>query len=503
MRRLTDLLFRPRSIAPLVTFRVVMGLLLCVGILRTWQQGWIERLYLEPQFFFKFPYFEWVPHPGETGIYWLFGIAALSALFIALGLLYRLSALSFFLSFSWIQLIDATNYLNHYYLVCLIGLLLIFVPANRAYSLDVFFGWVERRAQISAWCIHIFVFQLTLVYTFAGIAKINYEWLFRAMPLRIWLPEHTDLPLLGYFFQFTWFAYLFSWAGMLYDLTIAYFLLWRNTRPVAYFFVVVFHLMTMLLFNIGLFPAIMIAATLIFFSDRWHLRLWNFVESVGTLFGNSRKVAINDRSDFLFTNSKNLKPANKLTTKFLGVKREVFVNQKDVVREILNEENNSFKSEVLLVIFGCYFAFQLFLPLRHITYNGDLLWKEDSYRFGWRVMLVEKTGNATFYVQDSASPKRQEVVSTTYLTDYQAKQMAIQPDFILQFAHFLHDEFEREHGFVDPVVTADIFVAINGKMSARFVDPTVNLAAQREEWGRRSWVMDPAENRSGSVDRSF
>ena len=492
MRQLTDLLFRPRSIAPLVTFRVVMGLLLFVGIVRTWRQGWIERLYLEPQFFFKFPYFEWVPHPGETGIYLLFGVAALSALFIALGILYRLSAFSFFLSFTWIQLIDATNYLNHYYLVCLLGFLLLFVPANRAYSLDVLFGWTKPQRSVPFWCIGIFLLQLVIVYTFAGIAKINYEWLIRAMPLRIWLPEHTDLPILGYFFQFTWFAYLFSWAGMLYDLTIAYFLLWHRSRPVAYFFVVVFHLMTLLLFNIGLFPAIMIGATLIFFSDRWHLRLWNLVESVATSFKNSKRLTLKDQSAFVSANSEKIRSTKKLASNQLEEKSKININQNFDRKKILKEENK-FRIRIIYLFLTGYFLLQIFLPLRHLSYGGNLLWREDSYRFGWRVMLIEKTGNATFYVQDSASPKRQEVVSTTYLTDYQAKQMAIQPDFMLQFAHFLAREFEQQHGFVDPKVTADVFVAMNGKTSVRLIDPTVDLAAQREGWGRRKWVLDPSE----------
>ena len=489
MRQLTDLLFRPRSITPLVTFRVVMGLLLCVGILRTWYQGWIERLYLEPQFFFKFPYFDWVPHPGETGIYLLFGVAGLSALFIALGFLYRLSAFSFFLSFTWIQLIDATNYLNHYYLVCLLGFLLLFVPANRAYSLDVLFGWTKPQRSVPFWCIGIFLLQLVIVYTFAGIAKINYEWLIRAMPLRIWLPEHTDLPILGYFFQFTWFAYLFSWAGMLYDLTIAYFLLWYRSRPVAYFFVVIFHLLTLLLFNIGLFPAIMIGATLIFFSDRWHLRLWKLVDSVALSFDNLRKTILKDQSA---SSSEKTKTSKKLRGNQLEEGSKVIVDSNCLEEKILKEEKK-FKNQIIPLLLGGYFLLQVFLPLRHLSYGGELLWREDSYRFGWRVMLVEKTGNATFYVQDSAGPKRQEVVSTTYLTDYQAKQMAIQPDFMLQFAHFLAREFEQRHGFVDPKVTADVFVAMNGKTSARLIDPTVDLAAQQEGWGRRSWVLDPSE----------
>jgi hypothetical protein len=52
-----------------------------------------------------------------------------------------------------------------------------------------------------------------MVYFFAGVAKLNYDWLFRAMPLRIWLPPHIGLTLIGPLMDETWVAYAFSWFG--------------------------------------------------------------------------------------------------------------------------------------------------------------------------------------------------------------------------------------------------------------------------------------------------
>ena len=205
-------------------------------------------------------------------MYVVYTIIALSAGLIMLGLWYRLAIIAFFLSFSYVELIDATNYLNHYYLVCLLAFIMIFLPANRAFSIDVWRKPEWRVEQVPAWTIHIIMFQLALVYTFAGIAKLNSDWLFRAMPLAVWLPEHTDLPLIGWLFQYSWTPFLFSWAGAFYDLTVAYFLLNKKTRPFAYAAVIVFHVLTKMLFNIGLFPFIMIFSTLIFFPAAMHHR---------------------------------------------------------------------------------------------------------------------------------------------------------------------------------------------------------------------------------------
>lgn len=262
------------SSVPLATFRVLFGALMVFGTVRFWANGWIEKLYLEPTFFFKFYGFEWVTMPGEVEIYWLFALVMVSALGVMLGLFYRLSAILFFFSFSWTQLIDATNYLNHYYLVCILAFLLVFLPANCIYSLDALRKPQIKTLKIPAWCIQILIFQFCCVYFYAGLAKLNYAWLFRAMPMAIWLPERIDTPLLGYFFQFKWVAFAFSWAGAIYDLTIWLFLLNRKTRLMAYVFVVIFHVLTKVLFNIGLFPVIMIFGTLIFFSGEWHEKLW-------------------------------------------------------------------------------------------------------------------------------------------------------------------------------------------------------------------------------------
>lgn len=427
------------SIAPLITFRILFGALMMIGAIRFLYNGWVERLYLEPKIFFKFYGFEWVEVLSERGMYILLWTIVISAGMIMLGLFYRLAAVVFFCSFTYLELIDATNYLNHYYLVVLLAFLLVFLPANRQFSIDVWRRPSLKASKVPTWMIGILILQLTIVYTCAGIAKLNSDWLFRAMPLSIWLPEHQNLPIIGSLLKYKATAYLFSWFGALYDLTIAYFLLFRQTRILAYIAVVVFHVMTNVLFNIGLFPAIMISSTLIFFSGAFHERL---LGNLGCERGEDRLYEL----------------------------PEIF---KAIVKP-------------LLVFF---FVIQLLLPFRYLAYSSDLPWAEEGYRFSWRVMLVEKIGQATFHIEDPKSGRKTEVINGRYLTQFQEKQMSIQPDFILQFAHFLKEEYRSRHGIENPIITVDCHVALNGRMSQRLIDPEVNLATIKDSFKQKKWIL--------------
>ncbi len=128
------------KIWPLVTFRIVFGVLMLFAVLRFWSKGWIHELYIAPDFHFKYFGFEWVTPFTGNGMYWVFALMGLAALCIALGFFYRISAALFFLSFTYVELLDVANYLNHYYFVSLVAFLLIFFPAHRQVSLDVKLG---------------------------------------------------------------------------------------------------------------------------------------------------------------------------------------------------------------------------------------------------------------------------------------------------------------------------------------------------------------------------
>ncbi|MBX2815995.1 MAG: HTTM domain-containing protein, partial [Saprospiraceae bacterium] len=109
--------------APLAVFRILFGSLMLVSIVRFYCNGWIEKLYLQPSFHFKYRFFEWVVVP-DGWTYLLFVGCGLAALGVALGLFYRLSITLFFVLFTYIELMDKTTYLNHYYFVSVVSFLL-------------------------------------------------------------------------------------------------------------------------------------------------------------------------------------------------------------------------------------------------------------------------------------------------------------------------------------------------------------------------------------------
>ena len=430
--------------APLAVFRIFFGIMMFASILRFWLNGWIEKLYLAPEFFFSYYGFEWVKPLGDF-TYLIFVVCGISAILVAFGYKYRLAIILFFLSFTYIELMDKTTYLNHYYFISILSFLMIFLPASAYFSVDAGKNPEKAFQKIPRWCIDSIKLLLGIVYFYAGLAKINSDWLFRAMPLKIWLPSKYDLPFLGDLLQQEWVHYAFSWSGMLYDLFIPFLLLWKRTRLVAFIMVIIFHALTRILFPIGMFPYIMIVSALIFFSPRVHHKI---LKLISRLFRISKSA---------FDNARQLsyKPVRK---------------------------------KLMITVLGCFFLIQLLFPWRYLLYPGELFWTEEGFRFSWRVMLMEKAGYAQFKVVDAETDRRFYVDNSDFLTPFQEKQMAFQPDFMLEYAHFLADHF-RKDGHENIEIYVESYVALNGRKSRPYIDPDVNLLNFANSFRHKTFIL--------------
>jgi hypothetical protein len=325
-----------------------------------------------------------------------------------------------------------------------------FLPLNCYFSLDSYFS-NKSHNKVKKWTVDSIKLMLCIVYFYAGIAKINSEWLLKAMPLSIWLPSKYDLPIIGQnLMQEQWVHYFMSWGGMFYDLLIPFLLLYKKTRLFAFALVVFFHAFTKILFPIGMFPYIMIVASFIFFDANIHQKILNIISLI-----------INQ-----IVNIFSLKPIIKMSLNETPVKI------------------NKFKLNVVLL----FFAFQFLMPLRYSLYPGELFWNEEGYRFSWRVMLIEKRGYSNFKIVDSITKKYFYVQNDDFLTSYQEKQMSFQPDFILEYAHYLGDHFKNQ-GHKNIQVFVDSHVALNGRSSMRFVDSTVDLYGETESFKHKTWII--------------
>ncbi len=431
---------QPVSIAPLVSFRVVFGAVMVFSTLRFWCLGWIEEHFRDTSFTFKYFGFEWVQLLPPAGMYALHALMLLGALGVMLGFFYRWSAAVFFLTFSYAWLIDLSYYLNHYYFISIAAFLLMLAPAHARFSVDCWLWPRIRKTQTPRWAVDMFKWQIAVVYFYAGLAKINADWLLEALPLKIWAPANDRLPGIGWLFEWAWTPCLFSWLGMLYDTTIVFWLSWARTRLWAYLSVVAFHSITGLMFQIGVFPLVMMGGTWIFFSEKFHERLLGFFEK---------------KHPMQLPVSAKLPPATP---------------------------------GWLVMLLSLHFAFQLLFPWRYLLYPGNLFWTEEGYRFSWRVMLMEKAGTASFLVRDSQTGREGRVFNSDFLCNHQEKQMAMQPDMILQFAHFLK-KYYAERGVHNPQVRAEVYVTLNARPSRLLIDPSVDLTKIRDNWQPKNWIL--------------
>jgi hypothetical protein len=457
---------REKHIAPLAVLRMAFGLIMLISTIRFMEKGWVYAFYIKPTFYFPFYGFEWVRPLPAIAMYAVFVLMAVTAFFILVGFFYRISIAAFFGCFVYVELIDKSYYLNHYYFVSVIAFLLLLVPAHRYFSVDVVRRPSLKVTQVPAWTIDIFKWQLCLVYFCAGFSKLNYDWMLEAMPLKLWLPANSGLPLVGGLFRQTWVAFLFSWFGAVFDLSIGFLLLYKPTRRIAYVFVLIFHIFTGWLFKIGMFPYIMIAVTVIFFSEEVHLKIIRFLR--GTFSGRTRRF-------------------NRGARRF---NREVLRFDKDVSQQYETPVRFSFsftQKKLLYPLLTIYIVLQLLLPFRYLLYPGKLFWTEEGYRFSWRVMLMEKGGITFFYVKDAKTGRKGEVLNSQFLTPLQERMMQTQPDMILQYAHYLHDVYASK-GINDPIVTVESYVTLNGSGSRLYIDSTVDLAKEKEDFSHKKWI---------------
>jgi hypothetical protein len=438
---LRNRLFAPIDIACLVFFRIAFGTVVLWEVGRFFDRGWIGRHYIEPTFHFTYFGFNWVqPWPGDWMYVHFVGLGVLATL-IVIGLWYRVAMVLFFFAFTYVFLLDQARYLNHFYLISLFSFLMIFIPANRAFSLDALLNPRIQSDTVPSWTLWILRAQMGIVYFYGGLAKINSDWL-NGEPMREWLADRTDFILIGRWFTEEFTVYLFSYGGLLLDLLIVPFLLWKPTRPFAFMAALGFHLTNAELFPIGIFPWFAIAATMLFLPPEWPRVVFA-----------GKRLEIPEQAKAVA--SAGARPAMNLTLGLLGI----------------------------------YLAVQLLVPLRHHLYPGNVSWTEEGHRFAWHMRLRDKDGEAQFFATDPVSGQTWEIDTGEYLTNGQEDEMAGRPDMILQLSHHIADRL-REQGYGQVEVRATVMSSLNSREEQLLIDPTVDLAAQSRSLRHADWIND-------------
>ena len=436
-RKLIHWAYRPVDIAPLVFFRIFFGAMMLYHIWVMKRDRWVEFFYIDPDFHFTYPGWSWVqPWPGD-GMHIHFTVLMLAALGISLGLFYRLSTLTFFLGYSYVFLLEKSLYQNHCYLICLMSGIMFFIPAHRAFSLDLLLFRRQAVQVLPQWTLWLLRLQIAIPYFYGGLAKLNHDWLF-TQPIGMWIQRRSEVPFLGPVMAENWAPWFFAYGGLLFDLLIVPALLWRRTRLMAYLFALGFHLTNHILWDIGIFPWFMIGASLIFFPPE-------IFRKVACL----RKLEIDPRP---FT------------------------------------ESIHWGQRITVTVLVCYVSWQLLFPFRHFLYPGNVSWNEEGHHFAWHMMLREKDVGIRFYAYDPATNKRGLIKVEEFLNSRQLSRMGKDPDMVLEFIHYVRDHYRERQNTELEIYVLNI-ASLNGRKPQLLMDPRVNYAAVERVWSHQPWVI--------------
>ena len=430
------ILFRHIDNTGLVLWRVVFGLLITIEAFGAIATGWVKRTLVEPEFTFNFIGFDFLqPLPGN-GMYFYFALMGVFGLCVMLGYKYRYSMAAYALMWTAVYLMQKTSYNNHYYLMMLLCWIMVFLPANRWFSLDARQNPTLKSPSMPQWVKITVILQVGIVYTYASIAKLYPDWL-DATVAQYFMSGKKHYWLIGDLLQQSWVHWCIAYVGILFDLLIVPLLLWKRTRVVAFWISVFFHLFNSIVFQIGIFPYMSMAFAFFFFSSET-LQKW-----------------------------------------FLRKRKVVYTDEQIIVPKY---------KPILISILSVYFIIQLSLPLRHWFFKDDVLWTEEAHRLSWRMMLRSKRGLLTVWIEDKSTGERERYGYSSLLSAKQNRNVRTKPDLLWQLAHRIK-KIEAEKGR-DVAVFMDVQVKINDGEFHRLIDLETDLAAQKwHHFKHHEWIL--------------
>lgn len=354
----------------------------------------LDCIYHTPQMVFKYQYFGWVPTPNGRGVQAILFVMGLASIGVILGWWYRVCIVIATGFFAWFFLLDASLYLNHYYLTLIFLGILCFIPANRVWAMDAK-RYAATSPYIRNWSRLWLIIQLEIVLIYAGVVKLNPDWL-QLEPMRLWMTGQREntYAITQWLTQDAGIA-VAAYGVIALHIIGAPLLLWSKTRLPVFFLYTFFHTINAIVFNIGIFPFMTIAATTMIFAPDWPVKLWS-----------------------RFTGKAFPEPSGNESL----IRSQPFFHAKGVA----------------ISVFVClWLVVQALLPTRPLWHEGPVAWNEAGHYFSWRMKLRDKRGDISFLVRNEKENDLKLVHPKDYLNRRQAARLTCQPDLIWQFAQFL------------------------------------------------------------------
>ena len=412
---------RQISAVPLHIFRLFFSLCLALEFIRHLYYNRAHAWYADTPFHYRWEYpFNLLPLPTTTLTYQIhFVLTIIVSLCFATGRHHRFVGTLLFGLYGWCFSWDKSYYNNHYYLILLFIFELTAVGTN------------TKRRFIPQWHLLLLRYQLSIVYIYGGIAKLNDDWM-NGWPVRKWMTTAFNDAMNDVFSELnvdarstlnqewglqlqlipegcTWFL---VYGGLFFDLLIVPMMVWsKRSRRVGVVLIFAFHSINACLFSIGIFPVIGICSTVLFYDDAEELPLWMVS---------------------------------------LVKEKEDEENEEDSSEQRHGQSIIERRTLCCLILFA---VVQLGLPLRHFIYHmgtdGQVVgWTGNGELFAWRMMLTSKECTGYFVVQyrnrQGEEEKEEVYVETLGLSQKQEWRAFQHSDYTVQLARYVASTFQMQ-----------------------------------------------------------
>lgn len=305
---------------------------------------------------------------------------------------------------------------------------------------------------------HYWILQIFFgsIYFFAGIAKLDDDWLSGSTARELyqsWIGPTPLKPLLDDTFEQGWPLVWIAYCGMLFDILVPFGLVFPHPwiRLLFTCFALGFHLMNHFTFVIETFPWVMITTLVIYFDCDWIIylnQLFHRVFNILTEFPLSRYI---QRSFQLIT------PLSLLF--LLGI--HLFIALPCATFTLLNEKSINFSSQ-------CQF-------------------------FSWRMMTRSaKLFTFLVYLKNYKTNEIDPIILNQFhLSPEEISSISIHEDYLHQVALKLKSMAisSTSSGLhIPPSIMADIWIQINGPPIQRYVIPSEDLSLGPTSNSLKMWI---------------
>jgi len=417
-----DGLYKPASLYPLVALRIAFGFTMSAWGILMILSGRVSEVFSRQVVRFPYEGLEWLQPLPFWGMIAVFLLISVSAVMLAAGWFFRVAATVFTLLFAYVSFIDKASYLSYYYLVMLLAVMLTFSPAHRLFSIDLIRKPSLRVDYVPNWLLLVFKVQVIMVFFFAGMAKLNSDWLYSGIQVSLWLQDIAQAVGLNssVIASNGWFAIGLSWLLVIFDFLLPHFLIDPKTSTRAFWTVVLVQMLAMILLPTGIFPLLVVLSCTIFLPAEKIHRL------------------VSGISYFLF---------------------DVFQFKGDVFKPGGSYMLEFRRKRLLPTVALLFLAAQVMLPVVMYLNMGSFRWADTAFHFSWDVRINHHRNSLVFYKVDKATGSTIPISVDKFLTPIQQQRMSEDPIMVKSFIRQLKETPELATSEIE----AHSCISVNGR----------------------------------------